>query len=257
MSTNLFLIHLQELKYRFYYIIYSFLLSITYCAYNWESLFYFFIKILNVFPVIQKYLILNNFIYTGIMDIFINILFFCLVLCFLSNITLILFHIISFLITGLYTYELKLYLILSFISLSLLYITIFFTYTKMLPNIYIFFLQINELHNNNLFNFNFEIHISDLINLIYKITLFSCIISQLPIMLYIGYYLNLCNSTILQNYKNIFIFLIFLFMNLLIPLDILNAILIYLLILILYEISLFTITFLEINKIYTYEQSEI
>ena len=256
MSDNLFFYHIKELKYRLYYILTSFIMSMCFCIYNWESILYFFIKIFNESDDIQKYIILNDFIYTGVMDIFFNMVIFSLLIGILINIPLILFHIISFFITGSYLYEIKMYIKVIMVSLILFYIFLFFTYNYILPSMYLFFIKMNSLDNSNLFNFNFEVHINDIINFIYKTTLFSSIISQLPIFMYLLHFWNFYTSYSLYKHKNIFVFFIFCIISLIIPLDFFNAFLIYLCIFILYEISLFIITFIEINEKYIYEKQQ-
>jgi len=245
---NLFIIHLKELKHRIYYIFYSLALCILYCAYNWELLLYSFIKILNENKSIKKYIILDNFMYTNVMDIFFNVILFCLIISILVNIPLLIFHILSFFVTGLYKYEFKNYLIISIFSIFCIILSILVSYKNVLPSLYAFFLNLNEIENNNLFSLNFEIHIDDIIQLIYKVTLLGLIISQLPLLIYLLYFLNFCGIGTLLKLKNIIILLMFSLINLMMPLDLLNAIFTYITIMLLYELSIFTIIFIEINK---------
>lgn len=248
MPTNLFLIHLKELKYRVSYLILSIISCMIYCGCNWEIILYSFIKVLNSDKYIKKFLILDNFIYTGIMDVFINIFILCFLISVVINYTYMMFHILSFFVTGLYSYEFKSYLFLSIFSLTLVYSFLYVCYTLLLPGMYAFFLNLNELNNNDLFSFNFEIHINDIIILIYKITIFGFLLSQLPILIYLCYFLNLCDINILLKLKNIIIFFLFILISMILPLDLVNAIITYLILIILYEISIFFILYLETSK---------
>lgn len=254
MFDNLFFHHIKEIKHRFIYIIYSLILSISYCIYNWETLLYAFVKILNNSKELQKYIVLNDFIYTGVMDIFFNIIIFSLIISLIVNVPLIIFEILSFFISGCYLYEIKLYTKITLIGLIFFYVSLYIAYTEIFPSIYLFFLKMNNLNNTNLFNFNFEVHIDDIINFISKITLFSSFLSQLPIVIYVLNYLNILTSYTLFKYKKIMVFLTFIIINIIIPLDFINAFFIYLSVYFIYEISLFTITFLEINEIKLYEK---
>lgn len=182
------------------------------------------------------------------MDIFFNIFVFCLTISLMVNYVYLIFQLISFFITGLYNYEFKSYLYIAFSSFILMYSCMYVSYTQLLPNMYAFFLNINELNNTNLFSFNFETHINDIIALIYKITIFSFFVSQLPVLIYLCYYLGLCNVKFLLKLKNIIIFGLFILINLIVPLDLINALIIYIILIVLYEIAVFLILFLETSK---------
>lgn len=256
MFDNLFFHHIKEIKYRFIYIIYSLILSISYCIYNWETLLYGYIKILNDSNDLKKYVLLDHFIYTGVMDIFFNIVMFSIIISFIINVPLIIFEILSFFITGCYLHEFKLYLNVSLLSIMCFYVSLYVAYNDLFPSIYLFFLKINNLNNSILFDFNFEVHVNDIINFILKITLFSSFLSQLPIVIYILNNLNILPSSALYRFKKIIVFITFIVINIIVPLDFTNAFFIYLSIYVIYEITLFTITFLEINEQNFYEKQQ-
>lgn len=203
--------HWNELKYRLYYWLLSFIIS---CIIIWYYKFNILFAITDI-----------NLIFTSLTEAFQQYIYFCILIGFILNIPLFLIHYVIFIIPGLYLFEFKIF-IFNIIKYTILFIFFYYLiFYYLFDNIINFFIEFESIYlelnlklqdflsffNSFIFmfliifilpSFNFElnnkrrfIYISLLI-LIAFITppdLFSLILSILPLFLLIeiNYFLKI------------------------------------------------------------------
>lgn len=108
--------HWKELKYRFYYCNFSFIIT---CIIIWYFKFQILFAITDL-----------NLIFTSLTEAFEQYIYFTLLLSFIFNLPLFIYHYLLFLLPGLYIFEFKniLYNIIKYFILFILFYYLLFTY---------------------------------------------------------------------------------------------------------------------------------
>lgn len=234
LSKHLFLNNFYELKLRFYYIIFTFLITFITCYFFCDNILYILTHSLF------KYMKSQRFIYTNLIEIFnINIKV-SLTLAFILIIFIVLIHIYFYFFNALYKFEQVLFkkLLTCNIIIITVIITVFYYY--IVPYSWTFFLY---YENNLLFPLHFEAKLTNYLNFLLIILLNIFIIFE-SIFLFIS--LFIINNKISLNFlrKRKFIYTIFLLLGtLLTPPDVLSQILFLIISIIFYEIFLISIIF--------------
>jgi len=171
------LLHFKELKYRFFYIIFSWTLIFSLNMYYDLEVLYLWIKPL-LLNIDQSYLI-----FTNLSEVFLAELNLNFRLSFFLILPLIGFHSYLFFISGLYLNEKKLLSLISIKGPIIFLLLLFLIHKFILPLIWKFFITFsNNLNmNNNLFQLHFEAKFVEYLNLHYLILLYLSIILILPI----------------------------------------------------------------------------
>lgn len=192
-----------ELKYRFFYIILSLLITSVFCYILKEQLIY----------ILIKYLLYNmsshRFIFTKLTQILITYIKFSFILAFFINIPFILVHSFYFLNSALYKHEWFYWLKVIIISIFFYFLSIFLNYIFIFPKILDLFLNFEK--NNFFFPLHFEAKIDDFISMAF-LWFFNIIICfQIPIIIHILLYYDFIHiKNILINRKYFYLFFIFL-----------------------------------------------
>ena len=229
--------HFKEIKNRIIIIIISYITFFIIC-------FFYGLTILKLTILLQNELskyVFNYFIFTSITELFLiyfELSFFLTNFLFYFNI---LYNLICFLSSGLYTQEygyLKIYYFLTFL-LSI--ISIVFTHFLMIPFLVNFFLSFQTISNtNDPINLYFEAKIYEYLKF-YKEVYFNNFINfQLLNLMIFGFYTT--NSFVLSNIKTNrkYFYFVFLFIStILTPPDIISQLITYLFITCFFELSLF------------------
>lgn len=192
-----------ELKYRFFYIIISILITSFFCYILKEQLIYLLIK----------YLLYNmsshRFIFTKLTQILFTYIKFSFILAFFYNLPFLIIHCFYFLNSALYKHEWFYWFKIVFLSIFIYFVSIFLNYFFIFPKILDLFLNFEK--NNYFFPLHFEAKIDDFISTAF-LWFFNIIICfQIPIIMHIFLYYQLIDiKNILINRKYFYLFFIFL-----------------------------------------------
>lgn len=209
--------HWNELKYRLYYWLLNYILIFIIIWYYKQDILF---NIINL-----------NLIYTSLTEAFNSYIYFTIIFSFIFSIPILLYHIIIFIIPGLYIYECK-NLLYNLIKYTLLFIIFYYTCFN-----YIFEFLINffiEFEDNNL---SLNLKIIDFINFLNNFIILFLIIFILPFI-----NINIKN-------KRKFIYLILtIFLALITPPDVLSLIISLIPLIILIEIK-YLLELIKLNKL--------
>ena len=233
--------HIEELKYRFFYIFLSFIISLI--------TLYFFLGELTY--IIIKPLFLNNnyeiqeLIYTDISEAFFASLKLVLFFSCYFSIPVIIYHLYYFFLPGVYLHEQKSILYFIILSLFLMVISFCFAYLFFVPIVWDFFLNYDLNLNKNIFKVSFQGKIIEYVNLITNI-LFSFIICfQFPLIFLILIKTKLISTKKLQYYGPFNIILCFICGAIFSPPDVFSQICIAIPLCFIYEINILFSLFLN------------
>ena len=236
--------HIKELKYRFFYVFLSIIISFT--------TFYFFLGELTY--IIIKPLFTNNnyeiqeLIYTDMAEAFYASIKLTIFFSFYISVPILIYHFYYFILPGIYLNEQKSILYFIKISLSLMILSFLFAYLFFVPIVWDFFLNYDFNLNQNVFKISFQGKIIEYINFITKI-LFSFIICfQLPLFFMILLKMELLSYKKLEKYRSINIIFCFICGALFSPPDVLSQILLAIPLCFVYEINILFSLFLNNKK---------
>jgi len=216
MNTTL-LNHLQEIKYRFYYLLFSIIIVIVTLYHFNIELTYFSVK-----PLMENTKQIEYLIYTNITEAFFTSLILIIFCSINLNIFLLVYHVYFFLVPSLYKNEkiilnnfCKLIIINIIVTTSLCYI--FF-----IPMVWNFFLSFEDEINSELFNITFQGKTNEYISFMIQM-IYSCLIcSHLPIIFLFFLEYKILTSKILINSRNISLIVCFVLGALFSPPDIIS-----------------------------------
>lgn len=236
---NYLQLHLFELKYNFiiFSITFFYLFFVSYYFSN--QLIYIFI---NIFKNSD---FLKYFIFTNITELFItNIIISIFISTFIST-QLLIIQFWFFLSSGLFKFEnlkfIKFYII--FVLLNFIIINIILI--KIIPNIFFFFININESFSNKyLFNIYFEPNFNNYFNFIFISYIYIYLVFIYFFILFYIIFNKIFNIKILINLRKFFYLKFILISSIISPPDLLNQLFIILLFIIFFEISIFMYLYL-------------
>jgi len=227
---------LKEIKYRFLYIIFSYLLNCIVLYFYINELIYIFILPLLKLNSIN---FSNYFIFTGITDIFIVYLYLVLLCSLYLLYPFIIYNIKLFLKNSLYFYEYKFLLYLIILSLFFFMGSIFLLYFIILPLSWNFFISFENISEYNIYNIYFESKIDNYLFLCCNILFYIILIFQLPVIVFILIWYRILNISFLFKSKKIIYIIFLLIATLFSSPDIISQLIVFFLLLILYEIFIY------------------
>jgi sec-independent protein translocase protein TatC len=240
------LYYFSELKNRIILLILCWLSSFCTCYSYKEILLFLFIKpSLNLTSKFNKiYFISTNI--TEIFNTYINLAIF------ISNqivFVLLIIHFIFFIIPGLYKYEINILKKIVLIYLIFLINSIFLFYFILLPISWNFFFHFQKILSNNQLNLYFEAKLSEYLDFFMNLNQISTLICQLFTLIFI-YITSIKNYlTFIKKSKKIIFFLLFILATVITPPDIFSQMILGSFIIIVYEILILSILFININKV--------
>ena len=234
MSKNYILFnHLEELKYRFLYILISFIFSFI--------SFYFFLG--EITYLIIKPLTLNNskiheLIYTDMSEAFFASIKLSISFTIIVIIPIILYHLYFFFLPGMYKKKKNKVFKYIIVSITLMYISLLFVYNFFIPIVWDFFLNYDFNLNNNLFRISFEGKIIEYVNLVTNIFFTFIFCFQFPLIFFIFLKLKLISTNNLKKYRSLNIVFCFILGALFSPPDVISQILIAIPLCFMYELNI-------------------
>lgn len=228
---------MRELKYKIFYSILTIILTSLSC----------YIYINQLMYVLTYYLLYNmnsqRFIFTKLTELFFTYIKFSLISGLFFSLPCILFSFWLFFIPGLYKYERQYLNWYTSIVIIIFILSCILNYYLILPNVLNFFLFFEN--NNNFFPVHFEARLKDylfpILLLLFNITL--CF--QIPSIIILLLFFNFIDYNYLVKNRKYF-YLTFIFISALIaPPDIYNQVVLTLLIIMLYELLLFCLFFVN------------
>ena len=190
--------HVQEMKYRLYYLLLSiFIVIITLYHFNVE-LIYFCVK-----PLMENTKQIEYLIYTNITEAFFTSLLLIIFCSLILNIFLLIYHIYFFLIPSLYKNEkIKLNSFCKLILINII-ITVSLCYIYFIPMIWNFFLSFEDEINSELFNVTFQGKTNEYISFMIQM-IYSCLIcSHIPIIFIFFLEYKILTNKVLIHSRNI------------------------------------------------------
>lgn len=231
-------LHFTELKYNIIILIFSYFFLFFICSLYSDQIIFLFIK-----PLF-KLTNLKYFIYTDITEFFFINFFLSIFFSFYILIPFIFIQFWCFFSKGFLKKEnikiIKNFFFLLFFNLFLFY----FIFIKIIPNIWIYFFNIN-FSNNYIFNFYLEPKLYNYFLFIFSSYIYIYIIFLYPIIIYYLVNYNIININILIFFRKLFYFKFIFFIIILITSEIYNQILIFICFLIIFEL------FIYLNLYYT------
>jgi sec-independent protein translocase protein TatC len=243
-----FLTHLEEFKFRFFYLTVTWLFLVPVLYYFGDPLLFLLIR--------PKTLFLKNnaqtyFIFTNLTEAFQT--YFELALYFSTFVCLpiFLYHLFLFIIPGLYNYEKK--IIKQFINTGILtyIICILFVYQIMIPISWEFFSSFELNSNDNLFNLYFETKLNEYLSYVMKLFLVFGLLFQFCLLFCIYLTVKQTTYTFLVQKRRYAYLMCFFLAALITPPDFFSQLIIGIPLVILYELYIFwLISKTSILKIY-------
>lgn len=231
---NYFQLHLYELKYNFiiFFITLFYLFFVSYYFSN--QLIYIFINILT------NNNLLKYFIFTNITELFITNIVISIFISTFISIQLLIIQFWFFLSSGLFKFEnlkfIKFYSIFIFLNFFIIFIILI----KFIPNILLFFININENFSNKyLFNIYFEPKFNNYFNFIFISYIYIYLIFIYFFILFYVIFNKIFNIKIFINLRKFFYLKFILISSIISPPDFLNQIFIIFLFIFLFEIFIF------------------
>lgn len=225
--------HLEEIRYRLFYILVSFALNLI----N----FYWFlgeITYLTIKPLTSNNSNIQQLIYTDMSEAFFASIKISIFFTLIIIIPIILYHLYFFFLPGMYVYERKNIIKYIFISLILMYLSLNFAYSFFIPIIWDFFLNYDFNLNNNLFRISFEGKIIEYINLVTTIFFSFIFCFQIPLLFFILLKFEIISINNLKKYRSINIVCCFVLGALFSPPDVISQVLIAIPLCVMYELNI-------------------
>jgi sec-independent protein translocase protein TatC len=238
------LFFLKEIKFRFFYICFCFILSFIVSYIFVDEILYLIAKPLIVLSFFQR-----NFIFTNISEAFVTYLSISFYTSLISSIPLIIYNLWLFLTPGLFNFEKKFVGFFFFICFILFSLSLYCSYYMIFPFLCNFFLSFENIKETNLFNISLEAKINEYFFSLLQFILLFCLIFQLPLFLFLLIKLKVLNEKSLKDKRKIFWIFSFILAALISPPDILSQILIAIPLIILFEFSFFFLILLNQYKL--------
>ena len=237
--------HLNEIKFRSFYLILSCFISLTFLYhFSFELIFVFIEPLL----IINQEVDTSQLIYTNITEAFFSFFYLSLISMILFNIPLLCYHLYFFILPGLYKNEQRQILIFFFVYTVIFFGCFYLIYFFLIPLIWAFFLDYEKSLNSDLFNLSFQGKISEYIQLLIRLNITFLICFQLPIFLFLLIYLEIIAIKTLVNNRRVNIIIAFILGALFSPPDIISQILLAIPLCFFYEIIIFCGIFLSNRK---------
>ena len=227
--------HLNEIKYRFIYILFSYIVTIL-VLYNYSlEVFFFFIKPLltNNFTKIEQ------LIYTDLTEAFFTILKLIIFSSHLFVIPIIVYNIYYYIIAGLYKYEKTICVKILVIFLINTFLLAFLLYNYIVPLLWLFFLSFEQNINSELFQIYFQGKINEYISLIIKLFLTFNLCLLIPLIIYIAILKKDISVFFLIKYRILNIIFCFILGAIITPPDVFSQIIIAIPLCCIYEFIIF------------------
>ena len=209
--------HWYELKLRFLYLIFSFILTFVVSYFYSDILMYFY-----VLPFISKFE-QKRFIYTNLSEVFSSCLLVSLNITVVITVLLSLYSIFCFLKPGLYKKEFYIFKTSLKLLISSILISISFVYLIIFPGVIKFFIH---FENFNFFDLSLEAKILDYLELAFSCLFWISFIFQVPIVVFLLIYFNLITINFFISWRKECILICFIFGALFSPPDVLTQLLI-------------------------------
>nr|AEP40985.1 SecY [Phytophthora brassicae]AEP40986.1 SecY [Phytophthora brassicae]AEP40987.1 SecY [Phytophthora brassicae]AEP40988.1 SecY [Phytophthora brassicae]AEP40989.1 SecY [Phytophthora brassicae] len=232
-------LHLFELKYNFFIILITFFYLFLISYYFSDQLIYLLVhNLLN-----QN--MLKYFIFTNITEIFITNIFIALFIAIFITIQLSFLLIWFFILKGLYKFENFIFIKFYVIFIIFNFIIINFIFKNIIPYLWNFLLDLN-FTNFYILTIYFEPKINNYFNFIFTSFIYIFIIFIYFFLLFFFFLNNILSIQLLINLRKFFYLKMIIFSALITPSDILNFILIYFLFILIFEIFIYVLIY--INK---------
>ena len=198
------LIHLKEIKYRFFYFFIAATLTIYTIYIYTDAITYFIMKPL----LVNGSQSINRLIYTNITEAFFSYIYIYICMATLITLPLIYYHIYYFIISGLYKKEQQLFLYVLSFSLFFYFMGSMLTYSQLIPLAWNFFLEYDTGANlTSVFNISFEGKINEYLGLFFKFFISISFLTQIPLIIYLLIFFKLLSVKILTNLRS-FLFIL-------------------------------------------------
>ena len=228
----LFYFYLKELKFRIFYLFLCvFLNFLVYFHFAQEVLF----LVIKPLVIVNDNQNLNYFIFTHMSDVLFIYIKISLMISFFCSGPILFLQGWFFLVEGLYNYEKNFLFILFFGFLVLCVIVFLFLYHYIIPFIWVFFINFELNDSNALFGVYYEANITDYVNFIFSICLFSFILLLFPLIMVLSIYFNILNLKFFTLYRKYFYTCFLILSGIFSPPEILSQIIISVAIYIIYE----------------------
>lgn len=244
----LFLYYLHEIKYRFYYCIFSYFFNFIISFYYIKEALFISVKpLLNI----NKNSEFSYFIFTDMVDVlfvYIKISFIISIVCVIPFIFI---QVWFFLLGGLFNYEKFFLFFILIFSVCLFSGVVLFLYNFMIPFIWFFFVNFELTSINSLFGIYYEARINDYIDFMFYIFFIFCCLLQLPVIMVFLIYYKVVNIKFFIDYRKYFIITMFILGGVFSPPDIFSQLLFSSQVLILFElVIIFVLLFDNYKKFF-------
>ncbi len=235
--------HFHELKVRLAIIIMFFLCSLALSYYYSDSIYQFLLEPLEIY--FRKHNLQREIIYTGLSEAFFTYLKLSCYVAIILTFPIFIFQIYRFISPGLKKNE------KSFIKPILIFAPILFVsgillvYYYVLPSVFDFFLSFEEVRTKGNMPIILEARVSEYLSLCLSIMLAFGIAFQLPILLVILTKIKLLRSQSLVKFRRFAIVIIFTIAAIITPPDIISQVILAVIMIILYELSIFICKLIE------------
>lgn len=197
--------HFTELKYRFFYIIFSFCLTFFFSYFYIDYIIYFFSIPLIKLKTKTTLLLLTqaDFIFTNMFEAFNAYYFITFTLSLYFSIPVFLKIIFAFVKLGLQVNEKKSIMFVLNLFFVSCFISILFLYKILLPVIIKFFITFENISKTNLYTLKLEQKLFDYISLLIFFLIWCTIFFQIPLILILFLTKNIVNFDNLINHRRI------------------------------------------------------
>ncbi len=241
-NKNSLLKHFTEIKSRLRILILFFICFFIAFYFCKEQLYVFMLSPLSKVVDLGS-LKYSNVIYTGLTEAFFSYIKLSGFFAFLSILPVLSWHVYCFIAPALFTREKKIAIMVLILSPLLFFLGFFFVFYFVMPNVWDFFLSFeNATYDLPLI---LQAKIGEYVSLVIRFILAFGFTFQLPIIIMILNLLGVVNSSILIKFRKLSIVLSFIFGAVLTPPDILSQICLAIPMIILYEMSIIILKYLE------------
>lgn len=246
LSKESFLEHFKELKSRLLFVFISFALFFAGSYIFSDNIYEFLLRPLENYFI--KHNLNREIIYTGLAEAFFTYIKLSFYVALFLSFPVIIWQIYQFIAPGLTTSEKQFVLPLFIIAPILLTIGAVLVYYLVLPTVFDFFLSFEKGKTSSNLPIILEARVSEYLSLCLTIMLAFGLAFQLPVILVVLVKLGLSNSKALTKYRRLAIVVIFIIAAIITPPDIISQIILAVIMIILYELSVFACKYIENNQ---------